>query len=221
MDTIQLIDAALSRDLQHLNRVSQNVANVNTNGYLAVQSFDQALSIQGQTTISTESAGVRDTGRSLDVAILGPAFFRIQLNGEELLTRNGRFHVNAEGLLAHASGGVVIGEQGPITVKADSITISADGWVSEAGVPVARLSLSSSLTLSGSPYGHGLYVSSEDSQNVESYTLKVAALNASNVNAGAESVRLMELSRHIQSLQKAAAAYDLMLSNGINDIGKR
>jgi flagellar basal-body rod protein FlgF len=221
MDTIQLIDAALSRDLQHLNRVSQNVANVNTHGYLSVHSFDQALSIQAQTNISTDSAGVRDTGRSLDVAILGPAFFRIQLNGEELLTRNGRFHINAEGFLAHSSGGVVLGERGPIAIKADSISISADGWVSEAGMPVSKLSLSSSQALTGSPYGHGLYVASEDSQIVETYSLKVAALNASNVNAGAESVRLMELSRHIQSLQKAAAAYDLMLSNGINEIGKR
>lgn len=221
MDTIQLIDAALIRDLQHLSRVSQNVANVNSNGYLAVESFDHALSAQVQTHVNTQVGGVRETGRSLDLAIVGAGFFRVQLNGNEYLTRNGHFHINTAGFLAHGSGGLVLGEQGPIAVQGDEVRISADGWLSESGMQIAKLSLATATSLTESRYGHGLYSAEKAGSLLQTYALKAAALNTANVNSSAESVRMMELSRHIQSLQKAAAAYDQMLSNGINEIGKR
>jgi flagellar basal-body rod protein FlgF len=221
MDTIHLIDTALSRDLHHLSRVSQNVANVNSSGYLAVESFEHVLATQTQAHVSQRMAGVRDTGRNLDVAIIGDAFFRIQHNGNEYLTRNGHFHINAAGFLAHASGGLVVGEQGPIVAQADSLSFSADGWLLQAGVPVAKLSLTAATELKESQYGQGLYVADTNRTLVDNYAIKMAALNTANVNTSAESVRMMELSRHIQSLQKAAAAYDQMLSTGINELGKR
>lgn len=221
MDTIQLIDAALTRDLQHLSRVSQNVANANSNGYLAIESFDHALTAQAQTHVTTQVAGIRDTGRSLDLAIVGAGFFRVQLNGNEYLTRNGHFHINAAGFLAHGSGGQVLGEQGPIAVQGNELSISANGWLSESGEQIARLSLATATSLRESPQGHGLYISETAGGLLDTYALKAAALNTANVNSSAESVRMMELSRHIQSLQKAAAAYDQMLSSGINEIGKR
>ncbi|WP_019677842.1 flagellar hook-basal body complex protein [Arsukibacterium perlucidum] len=221
MDTIQLIDAALNRDLKHLSQVSQNVANVNTNGYMAVKSFDQVLMTQPQTHVLQHAAGIRDTGRSLDIAIVGDGFFRVLLDGNEYLTRNGHFHINSSGYLAHASGALVLGEQGPIVVQADGLSISPDGWLNQAGTPLTKLSISISAELKESRLGQGLYVSDLPGRQLETYAVKIAAVNTSNVNSSAESVRMMELSRHIQSLQKAAASYDQMLSSGINELGKK
>ncbi|MCD1600365.1 flagellar basal body rod C-terminal domain-containing protein [Rheinheimera aquimaris] len=221
METIQLIDAALNRDLQHLNRVSQNVANINSGGYLAVESFDHVLAAAPQQYTNIKPAAVRETGRRLDFAILGDAFFRVQLGSKEYLSRNGHFHINEAGYLAHVSGGLVLGENGPIAIKDDTISLAADGWIMQAGTPLTKLSLSNAKVLRESVYGQGLYEANTHHQTADNYTVKMNAINTSNVNSSAESIRMMELSRHIQSLQKAAAAYDQMLNSGINEIGKR
>ena len=46
------------------------------------------------------------------------------------------------------------------------------------------------------------------------------AIEASNVDAADESIRLMELTRHVESVQRAISIYDKAMETGINRLGE-
>lgn len=223
VDTIQVIGAAMNRDLTHLSNVSHNVANTNTPGFLSTQSYDGASAYGDGIQLHTLQSfgGIRDTGKKLDLAIIGDAFFRVQQGEDILLTKNGQFHINPSGYLAHSSGALVLGEQGPIAVGDDNVAFKSNGVVVVGQSEVARLSIVSSSNISASDVGQGLYISHSSTQQASKFSVKSGSLNSANVNPSVESVRMMELSRHMQSLQKVVTAYDQMLNAGINELGKR
>ena len=140
-----------------LDAVSNNLANVGTNGYkragvvfedLMYQNLRQAgaASAEGSqlptglqiglgvraaaTTRSFAQGTLQQTGNNLDVAISGKGFFQIQLpDGSTGYTRDGAFQVSAGGQLVNATGHTV---QPGITIPAaaTSVTVAADGTVS-------------------------------------------------------------------------------------------
>jgi flagellar basal-body rod protein FlgF len=67
--------------------------------------------------------------------------------------------------------------------------------------------------------GDGLYSfkGNDDGQFIG--RVQQGALEQSNVDPGEEMVRVMALSRHAQSVQRAIQAYDAALQEGINHIG--
>jgi flagellar basal-body rod protein FlgG len=136
--------------------ISNNLANVNTNGFKRGRATFQDLLYQNygqvgsQTSTQTQSpsglmlgtgvhigatenlqdeGNLTQTNNSLDLAINGPGFFQIQQpNGTIAYTRDGSFQLNSQGQMVNASGYPV---QPGITIPAgaQSITISADGIV--------------------------------------------------------------------------------------------
>jgi flagellar basal-body rod protein FlgG len=135
---------------------SNNLANVNTNGYkkgravfedLLYQNVRQVGAATSQDTelpsglslgtgvrvVATEKnytqGNLSQTGNSLDVAVNGRGFFQVLLpDGTMGYTRDGGFQVSAQGELVTASGFTV---QPGITIPANaqSVTIAADGTV--------------------------------------------------------------------------------------------
>ncbi|HMQ71743.1 MAG TPA: flagellar hook-basal body complex protein, partial [Rubrivivax sp.] len=144
-----------------LDAVSNNLANVGTNGFkragvvfedLMYQNLRQAgaaAGAQGQlptglqiglgvraaaTTRNFAQGNLTQTGNVYDLAIKGQGFFQVQMpDGSTAYTRDGAFQVNADGELVTSNGDAV---QPAITVPPDatSVTIAADGTVS-VGVP--------------------------------------------------------------------------------------
>lgn len=136
---------------------SNNLANVNTNGYkkgravfedLLYQNVRQVGAATSQDTqlpsglhlgtgvrvVATEKmytqGNLTQTGNALDVAVNGRGFFQILLpDGTMAYTRDGSFQVSAQGELVTSSGFPV---QPGITIPdgAQSVTIGADGVVS-------------------------------------------------------------------------------------------
>ena len=49
--------------------------------------------------------------------------------------------------------------------------------------------------------------------------MQQGAIEQSNVDAAEETLRLIELSRHAESVQRAISIYDRTLDSGINRIG--
>lgn len=221
MSSIDSISQALSRDIQHLAIVSQNIANVNTPGYQQRLSFDQALlqssTFQTVVTNSEQAGAIRSSQRPLDFAITGEGYFVLMYQGETMLSRDGRFHINSEGYLAHSSGALLQSAEGDIHVSGIEVSIAKDGTIRDRTGVVAHIQLRNTTELV--PVASGLYAAQSQTPVVEAQ-IQTQALNASSVNPGTETVRMMELSRHLQSLQKAAQTYDQMLYNGINELGK-
>ena len=139
-----------------LDTISNNLANVATNGYkrggvvfedlmydslrqVGAASSDQTqlptgLQVGLGTRVSASTrnfsqGNLQQTGNNLDLAIKGQGFFQIQLpDGSTAYTRDGSFQLDAAGQMVTANGHVL---QPGITIPANaqSVTVAADGTV--------------------------------------------------------------------------------------------
>jgi flagellar basal body rod protein FlgG len=233
-DLIMQLAGVMQRDIDSLKDVSQNVANANTPGYKASRSFNvlvpvagasdtyQGLNgIQQQTSIETKGGALQQTGRATDLALDGDAWFGLQTPQGAMLTRDGRFHVDSQGYLVSASGYPVMGEDGPILVTGGELKVDAAGVVSVDGQQVGQLSIlrvdnPQSLIANGA----GLFASRSSLLPGKDYRVHQAMQEGSNAAMGDDMVKMMEITRHVESMQRALSAYDGLLDSGINQLGK-
>ena len=142
-----------------LDAISNNLANVSTNGYKKSHAVFEDLMYQNlrqaggnsseQTTLPTglqlglgtravatsrsfAQGNLQQTTNPLDVAVRGNGFFEIQLpDGTTGYTRDGSFQVSAQGQLV-TNNGYTVNPGITIPANAQSVTIGADGTVSVA-----------------------------------------------------------------------------------------
>lgn len=215
----QFVDAiarSLSADVNQLDVVGQNVANMRTPGYRAERSFADLTGVR----LDLSDAPLDSTGRQEDFALRGPGFFTVDADGRVLLERNGAFHVDSQHQLVDATGHPVQGEDGAIEVDGQTLKVDSDGVVNVDGKAVDRLHIVAVADPNAvKEAGNGLY----DYSGAETEwigTVHQGALEQANVDASGEMVRLMELTRHAQALQHAIRAYDEAMQNGINHLGE-
>ena len=103
----------------------------------ATNSFSQI----GDTQIDTTQGVITHTGNDLDLAIEGPGYFKVQSATGTAYTRNGHFHVDANGRLVTDAGEAVLGEGGEIRLSKKKVSISANGTISRDGVIAGKLLL--------------------------------------------------------------------------------
>jgi flagellar basal-body rod protein FlgF len=129
--------------LERQDVLSNNLANASTNGFRAELTAFRAVPVLGSgastRVYSLESTPgyndqqgpVQQTGRNLDVAMMGNAWLGVQgLDGTEAYTRAGSLTVNSEGTLVTQSGLQVNGDGGAISVPAGSdLQIASDGTI--------------------------------------------------------------------------------------------
>jgi flagellar basal-body rod protein FlgF len=221
-DVVANIGRFLSMDVMELNVASQNVANLRTPGYraetLQVDFADHVLT--PEVRLDAADGPLQFTGRPLDVALQGAAFFSVERNGETLLTRAGQFAVDPEGRLTNAEGDPVLSDAGPIVAGDLEPSITANGEVRSGDKVLGRLSL---VTVKQPDLlreaGGGLYRYAGPTEPW-SGTVHVGALEQANVDPGSEMVRLVSITRHAHALQRAIQAYDEILQTGINRLGE-
>ncbi len=142
-----------------LDAISNNLANVSTNGYKKSHAVFEDLMYQNlrqaggnsseQTTLPTglqlglgtravatarsfAQGNLQQSTNPLDVAVKGNGFFEIQLpDGTTGYTRDGSFQVSAQGQLV-TNNGYIVNPGITIPNNAQSVTIAADGTVSVA-----------------------------------------------------------------------------------------
>ena len=137
--------------------ISNNLANVGTNGFKRGRAIFEDLLYQNVRQVGAQSSqdtvlpsglqvctGARvvaterlftqgnliNTDNAFDLAVQGRGFFEVLMpGGTPAYTRDGSFHLNDQGVLVTSSGYQV---QPPITVPQDalSVTVAADGTVS-------------------------------------------------------------------------------------------
>jgi flagellar basal-body rod protein FlgG len=140
-----------------LDVISNNLANVSTNGYkrshavfedLMYQNLRQAgANSSEQTTAPTglqlglgtravatsrnfSQGNLQQSANNLDVAVLGNGFFEVQMpDGTTGYTRDGSFQVDAQGQLV-TNNGYLVQPGISIPANAQSVTIGGDGTVS-------------------------------------------------------------------------------------------
>jgi flagellar basal-body rod protein FlgG len=225
-DTINAIGRSLSADIATLDTVSHNIANLNTPGYRAertVPSFQSQVDAgQGTRNVAVDlhDGPLSDTGRPLDLALRGRGFFVVERDGEQVLSRAGNFRLDTEGRLVNSRGDLVLGEGGPITPGVGAIRIDVQGqlWRGETAlgrlqvVDIADPARLSMLDAGGYRYD-GEFAPWKG-------RVQQGAIEHANVDAAVESIRLLELTRHVESVQRAISIYDQAVGAGISRLGE-
>jgi flagellar basal-body rod protein FlgF len=218
---LSAISRYLDSDVQSLNAISQNVANIGTTGYRGerLRTDFRTGTIDANPVLDLADGSLSKTGNPLDLAIQGAGFFVVDVDGQERLTRDGQFHIDADQHLVDAAGHSVLGQSGPITLAHDGVHINAAGEIVDGKDSVDTLRIAGV----GNPgalreAGGGLYINTGLSAEWNG-SVHQGALEKSNVDASTEMVRMMGLTRHAQSVQRAVAAYDAAMQAGINHIG--
>ena len=236
-----------------LSVISNNLANVNTTGFKRDQAIFQDLIYQNkrqagaQTTEDTRlpsglslGTGVRvvateklhtqgnitQTGKPLDMAILGRGFFQIQqADGSVSYTRDGTFQLDADGQVVTSQGQIL---QPSLTIPSDtqSITIGQDGVVSvitgndTTPTQLGNIQLADFVNPSGlQPEGNNLFTETASSGSPLVGTpglnglgnLESGSVETSNVNVVEELVNMIETQRAYEMNSKVISTTDQML----------
>jgi len=81
-----------------------------------------------------EQGAFKETNSDFDIALDGKGFFAVSTPWGERYTRNGSFQLGKEGYLETKEGYKLLGENGPLMVKANNFQVDKDGriWVNAA-----------------------------------------------------------------------------------------
>jgi flagellar basal-body rod protein FlgF len=123
---------------------NHNIANASTTGFRADLHGFSSFPVYGdgyptRVNAVTESVGfddtagtIADTGRDLDVAIMGSGWIAVQAaDGKEAYTRMGNLRLTETGVLETAAGQPVLADGGPVTVPpSNQVTVGGDGTIS-------------------------------------------------------------------------------------------
>lgn len=235
-----------------MTAISNNLANVNTVGFKRdrVVFEDLFYSIQRQPGAQVDQmnqlpsgvqlgSGVRvvgtqkvftqgnsqNTNQQLDLAIMGSGFFQIEnSDGQIMYTRNGQFHLNADGLMVNSQG-LPLSPQIQIPNNARSIAIGVDGNVSvltdgSEAQNVGQISLASFINPAGlEAMGGNLFSETEASGMAEGLiagtegagTIEQGRLEGANVQVVEEMVDMITTQRAYEMNAKVVSAADDML----------
>ncbi len=218
--TIEAIARALSDDIRAVGVVGHNVANLNTPGFRAGRVMPGFSDSLGAPALDLADGALAPTGRALDLALRGPGFFVVEHADGLRLARAGDLRLDAEHRLVDRAGGQVLGEGGPLVLGPGDVRVDADGAVRVDGRHVDRLRLvdvadpSKLQPASGGDWTYDGEFAPWRGRVVQ------GAIERGNADAAVQTVHLMELTRHAESLQRAISIYDKAMDAGINRLGE-
>ncbi len=230
MDRLIYTAAAGARALtQRQDGIANNLANANTPGFRADNVAFRAVPVRGDgdptRVVSLEaSAGyddssgpIQQTGRALDVAVLGKGWIAVQApDGTEAYTRAGALQVDDQGQLKTAAGAPVTGEGGPLTVPAGTtVAIARDGTVTARGTTgpaqtVGKIKLVNppAADLRKGPDGLMRLAGGEEAPADPQVRVASGALEGSNVNVVEAMVGMIAAARQFETTMKLLQTAD-------------
>jgi flagellar basal-body rod protein FlgG len=230
--------AGMAAQQQRMDALSNDVANVNTSGYKRVRvGFHDLIYQRTRGGISTGAGAaavqlgrgfaqgsLQKTDQPFDLAINGDGYFQVRRanTGQNALTRNGSFQVDATGQLATAEGDLLVP---PITlprgVDPSKVTIASDGTVTAAGRRLGQIQLVTVPAPTGlAAAGNGYFTVTAASGGVRratTATLQQGMLESSNVDLADAMVDMMDAQRSYSMASKAIHMQDQMMeiANGV------
>jgi flagellar basal-body rod protein FlgG len=220
-DPIHSLGRQLSANLDALAEISQNVAHASTPGYRAGRVVPTFADEVARTAIDL-SAGPRQlTGRPLDLAIDGPGWFVVEgPDGVRSLVRSASFRVDADGVVRDVAGQMLLGESGPLQWGTGAVSWRGGQFVDAEGgfLPPPMIVDTAAAALDRST-GGGIRAPETLVASTASRVVP-GSLEGSNVDPVGETLALLQLTRHTETLQRAVAIYDRLLDSGINRLGE-
>lgn len=217
-----------------LENQANNIANASTVGFKAQRmiystfeaekraDYDRQLLVAGasaETQTDFSMGSIKQTGRSMDIAIDGDAFLQIQTARGVRFTRAGNLTVNEAGQLATKTGDLVVGTNGPITIPRDTaVSIGERGVISASGKNIDTLQLVRFNNPAAALIkdGDSTFAANGTEAPVAATSGKVisGSLEMSNLNTVSEMVSMINNNREFESLQRS-------LTLLMNDMGRK
>jgi flagellar basal-body rod protein FlgG len=192
-----------------------------------------------------EQGGLKETQSDFDLALDGKGFLTVMTPWGERYTRNGSFQLGKEGYLETKEGYPVLGERGPIRVRANNFQVDKEGrvWINAeyADDPNLMISRENNTweetalldTLKIVDFfkdrhlrkqGSSLYRETSESgpamilEGERRPRVVQGFTEASNVEPVTEMVRMIEVNRAYEANQKTIQSGDTMLGTLINQV---
>lgn len=231
-DLIMSLSEVMRAELDSLNSIAHNTSNSTTVGYrsqrtaLDGSAFAERLkgnddSMLLKQKLSSANGSLKITGKTTDMAIRGNGWFKVRTESGFAITRNGSFTVSDQGFLVTQDGHIVQTDQGDFTVPEQPWTMAANGSVIVQGAVLTQLAIVEVPAMHEvKALGKHLYGAERLEMANANNVVVQGALEGANVDTAGDMVRLMEATRHIETLQRSMSAYDQLLNTGINQLGK-
>lgn len=223
---------------RELSVIANNIANMSTTGFrredLIASEAATHLPSDG-TTIAMSALRARytdvaqgtveRTGRPLDLAIDGTAYFQVMQDGEPLLTRAGNFGRTVDGELALPSGAVLLDAGGAALIvppDAGEVAIAPDGTVSADGAPLGQVGLWQVDPADQISRRDGvMFATTGDPVPAEASRILQGALEGSNVSPVTEMARMIAVQRAYEQGQSFLTSEDERIRAAIRSLGER
>ena len=248
MDQIAATAASgLRARMEALDILSNNLANSNTGGFKLDREFyslyqgeqTQAANGQQPTTLPVIQKGWTDfqqglitpTGNTLDLALSGKGFFAVDGTSGPMYTRNGAFKLSPAGVLTTVDGYPVRGVAPPdqpakkiTAVSQNPIQISSDGTVQQDGQTLGQIQVVDFADRGGlTKVGNSYYRASDPKitgKPATETTVEQGKIENSNVAPAESAVRLVDLMRQYEMLQKAVSIAADMNKQSIEQVAR-
>lgn len=245
-ETYTAAQGLIARQIQ-LDNISNNIANASTTGFREVspffRSFNRALNegpanplnnvANNQPVIAgvffhSKQGPVKQTGNSLDMAIDGDGFFKVNTPFGQRYTRNGNFNMDVNGTLKTSAGYDVLGiDDQPIVLRSDltEVHINSQGKIVQSGQEVGQVKLVTFQDKSQFIPEADTLLAMQDPVAVEqASTAKVmgGTLESSNVNLAKQMVDMITAQRAYDVNIRTIRTIDSSLNQGaIQGFGPR
>jgi flagellar basal-body rod protein FlgF len=240
MDNLTAAAASgLRARLESLDLLSNNLANATTGGYKSDQEFyglyraaegggdasGTLMPVIERPWTDFAQGTLTATGSPLDVALSGSGFFAVQGPSGPLYTRNGSFRLTRDGRLTTSDGYGVSSADGTV-LQLDSsqpAQIAPDGTVSQDGHIVGQLRVVDFASKAGLQKQGKTYFRQTDSSvlpGTAPATVEQGKVEASNVGTAESAVRLVNVMRQFEMLQKAVGLGAEMNKRALEEVAR-
>lgn len=232
----EMMRLSMLNDMQQLNTISHNLANVSTHGYKRHIDLQQRFRLElnqllqannqpvQQIYTDMQTGTLQKTQDALNMAIDGAGFFALQdSNGELYYTRAGAFMRDPSGILStHGGKKVLSRDGGVIRLSSNQPHIDLQGKIYEQDQFVAQIKIVEFNDAHQLRYiNDGLFAANGQTSVMledDRVLVRQKYLEASNVKPMDEMVRLMETMRQFELKQKAVNIYDDAFARAIQSL---
>lgn len=231
--------------LEALDLTANNLANAATAGfkadwevysiYLGEESREAALAGAGAEQVyapvlerhktDARQGVLVDSSNPSDLALSGAGYFLLENGGGYLLTRAGRLHVAPDGRLLTPEGYEFVTVE-PRRIRADpaqAVEIDKEGAVIQNGIPLGRLRVVEA-DLDQTAKKEGVYFlldrAALPALKPAHAGVHQARIEASNVSAAETGVRLIQILRQFEALQRAVQLGGEMGRRAVEEVAK-
>lgn len=232
-----------------IDAISNNITNTSTAGYKSQSTIESSfgehlvsrmepssgagkrnigpgsfMTVNAKTYVDHTQGMMENTGRSVDLAIVGEGFFVISNEKHgNLLTRNGQFELDERMDLTLPGIGKVQDENGRnINLKNSDFTVGDDGTIYIEGRTVAKLNIAAGEDLDEMiKIGEGVFIrdTGQTRAGKESFNIVQGFFEKANVNIAKEMSRIIASHGNYQSCTQVLRIYDRLNELTVNRIG--